>query len=111
MITTFLKHLVYDHCLTVMFNTIRKNFSKPSKLLEKAETRNISVIEVITETANATLRIVYTNVEILHSDDNGMEIFAEEGVMSEFPPLDDKVYINNNFQDYIFYEDIQEIIE
>jgi len=111
MINIFLKYIIYEHCISVMFNNIRKNFSKPTRLFKHNQTKHLSVIEVITETATATLRIVYSNVEILYSDDIGMEIFAEEGIMSDFPPMTDKVYINNNFQDYIHYEDIVEIIE
>lgn len=112
MIKTFILHFIYEECIQVFFRNISSNFSAPALSINSMEGRMIKAIETYIESGDSILKILYTDVLITSTDDEGMIISAACGIMQEYPIREDgKIYTNYKFTDYIRYEDIIEIFE
>lgn len=112
MIKTFLLHVVYEQCLTAFFKNILNNFSAPITKIKSIDGKVISAIEILITVDGKPLKIVYSDVTIIVSDDIGMTVECAHGTMHEYPmELNTTVFNNHNFRDYIKYEDIVEIFE
>lgn len=111
MIRTLMLHFIYDQCINVFFKNLNRNFTPP--VVEKSLTgKRITAIEALIIISDNYFRVIYSDVDVISTDDIGMLIECTYGTMEEYP-VDDKntVYTNKNFKDYIKYEDILEIIQ
>lgn len=112
MIKTFILHFIYEQCIATFFKNIINNFSAPITNIKSMDGKSVSVIETFIENNEEVLKVVYTDVIIIESDDIGMIVDCKYGTMQEYPIYEGgEIHTNHNFRDYIKYEDIVEIFE
>jgi hypothetical protein len=104
-------HFIYEQCINAFFKNLNRNFATP--VVDKSlRGKLITAIEALIMVDGQYLRVMYSSVDIISTDDVGMTVDCKHGTMEAYP-ADSKspIYTNSNFSDYIRYEDILEIIE